>query len=255
MYSLAATCVSETGWSTRSILTVHLHDADTRRRCLEPRPTLFFPSFLDIDEPNPSQISVDFVTMIDHFPSCIFLVTAIAFLVTAVIPLILRPPQYTFQDVIVAIRPVALERLANLLDPAEEWRLRIELASEEFRLRQRSRIHQTLEIVSRMSHNAAVLAGWSCRAAEGDEHAILYRELHELAVETRAYALLGVLILRTWIILRVETWPFLPVPRLSRLRELCGIEPVASYERLKAAARRLYPDAQTIDHDDVFRNL
>jgi len=193
--------------------------------------------------------------MIVHFLFCILLVTAMTLLVAVAIPLILRPPQHTFQDVIVAIRPVALDHLARLLDPAEEWRLRIELAKEEFRLRQRSRIHQTLEIVSRMSHNAAVLADWSCGTAEGDEHAIRYRELHELAVEVRACAVLAVLILRTWIIFRVDAWPFLPIPRLSRLRELGGIEPVASYERLKGAVRRLHPDARTIDDDDFFRNL
>jgi hypothetical protein len=187
-----------------------------------------------------------------NFPLCILLVTAIAFLVAAALSLILRAPLLTFQDVIVAIRPVALDRLANLLDPAEEWRLRIELVEKEFRFLQRSRIHQALEIALRMSHNASALAGWSRRAAK---HAILHRELHEQAVEVRACALLAILILRTWIIFRVEAWSFLPVPRLSRLRQLCGIEPVASYERLRAAVRRLYADEQTLDGEDLFRNL
>lgn len=193
--------------------------------------------------------------MIVHFLFCILLVTAMTLLVAAAIPLILRPRQHTLLDVIVAIRPVALDRLASLLDPAEEWRLRIELAEREFRLLQRGRIHQTLEIVLRMSHNALVLAGWSCRAAEDGEHEILHRELHERAVEVRACALLAVLILRTWIIFRVEALPLLPIPRLSRLRELGGIETVASYERLRGAIRRLYHDAQTVDGDDLFRSL
>jgi hypothetical protein len=210
---------------------------------------------LDIDEPNPSHISVDVLTMIVHFLFCILLAIAMTLLVASAVPLILRPRQHTLQDVIVAIRPVALDRLANLLDPAEEWHLRIALAEKEFRLRQRCRIHQTLEIVLRMSHNALVLAGWSCSAAEDDEHAILRRELHERAVEVRACSLLAILILRSWVIFRAEALPFLPIPRLSRLRELGGIETVASYERLKGAVRRLYPDAQIIEDDELFRNL
>ncbi len=62
--------------------------------------------------------------MIAHFLSCILLGTAITLLVVVTISVMARLRQRTLEDVIVAIRPVQLDRLAVLLDPANEWRLK-----------------------------------------------------------------------------------------------------------------------------------
>src|SRR5206468_11937783 len=54
-------------------------------------------------------------------------------------------------------RPVDLESFRNLIDPAEENFLRLNLSQRNFRIVQRERLRATLQYVQWASQNAAVL--------------------------------------------------------------------------------------------------
>lgn len=172
-------------------------------------------------------------------------------------------PKRTRDDVSPFLRPSDIEELEGLLDRAQEANLRFQLSPQEFRVWQRKRIHLMREYLLRMSHNALVLIEWgnmelaavgfpadaqTRSTAESNTPALCRRDLerqaqaHELiqaATEFRLYSVAARLKLKMWILLRLDYWPVLPEPSVSRLKTVLGIDAVGSYHRLKTAAGSL----------------
>jgi hypothetical protein len=195
------------------------------------------------------------VMMIVDVLFCIFVGTTAVLFVAVTLPLISRLPDCNLDDVLNSVRPVDLDRLESLLDPANEWQLRANLSNGEFRLQQRKRIHQTLEIMLRVAHNASVLTQWAKHRSESEHEAALARELHAKAIEVRVCALFAVSKLKTWIILRAQAWPFLLQPRLSNLRRNAGIDLLFAYAELRDVAGRLCSNRRAADCDELLRRL
>lgn len=151
-------------------------------------------------------------------------------------------PRRTIEDVTPYLRPADFEELESLLDPAKEVNFRMRLSHHEFQSWQRKRIHLLREYLLRMSHNSLVLIEWgnmefqqgTASPARSAEVNALARELVQAATEFRLYSLLALSKLKFWIIFRLDG-----SASLSRLRKISGIDALASYHRLKAAAGTL----------------
>ena len=156
-------------------------------------------------------------------------------------------PARTIDDVKPYLRPIELEELEALLNPANETNFQLRLSPAEFRQLQRKRIHLMREYLLRMSHNALVLIEWGNmewmgpgqRADLDKDRRMLAQELVQAATEFRLYSLVALLKLKLWILLRLDAWPILPSPRVSGLRKLAGIDAVRAYLRLKDAVSYL----------------
>lgn len=192
--------------------------------------------------------------MIVDLLSCIALTTTAVLLFRTTLTVLLRFPDCNLDDVFHSVRPVDLDRLESLLNPANEWQLRANLSKREFRLQQRKRIHETLEIMLRLSHNATVLGEWGHNKSKDGEQPLPARELHEAAVELRVCTLFAIVKLKTWMILRAEAWPFLR-PRLSTLRKSAGVDVLFAYLKVRDAAAHLCLDTRPEDFDELLRRL
>jgi hypothetical protein len=156
-------------------------------------------------------------------------------------------PARTIDDVKPYLRPIELEELEALLNPANETNFQLRLSPAEFRQLQRKRIHLMREYLLRMSHNALVLIEWGNmewmgpgqRADLDKDRRMLAQELVQAATEFRLYSLVALLKLKLWILLRLDAWPIIPSPRVSGLRKLAGIDAVRAYLRLKDAVSYL----------------
>jgi hypothetical protein len=168
-------------------------------------------------------------------------------------------PRRTLDDVTPYLRPAELEEIQDLLDPAQEVNFRLRLSPEEFRRWQRKRIHLMREYLLRMSHNALVLIEWgNLECFEGGsgprilpERQAMAQELVQAATEFRLYSLLTLLKLKIWIVFRLDRWPLVSTPSLPALRQVFGIDALASYNRVKQAASGLstaYGRHEFLDH-------
>jgi hypothetical protein len=148
-------------------------------------------------------------------------------------------PRRTIEDVTPYLRPAEFEELESLLDPAHEVNFRLRLSPSEFRGWQRKRIHLLREYLLRMSHNALVLIEWGNMEFMAEKNCVLTpeekqalaQELVQAATEFRLYSLLALMKLKLWILFRMDMSASLP-----GLRNLFGIDALATYKRLKTAA-------------------
>ena len=94
------------------------------------------------------------------------------------------------QDLYSNSQPVDLPAFRNLVDPAEDEYLRLQLKPAAFRAIQRERIWAALEYVQRASHNAALLvrAGQAAQRDPDPSVAAAARELVNNAIELRLHA-------------------------------------------------------------------
>ncbi len=165
----------------------------------------------------------------------------------AVVRFLGKFPRRTVEDVAPYLRPMELQDLEAMLDPAGEVNFRLRLSRHEFSQLQRRRIHLAREYLLRMSHNAQVLVEWGNTEWIGSQGApesfgrkdVLAGELVQAATEFRLYSLLALVKLKIWIIFRLDAWPLPSVPYLAALSSIAGIEAIHAYARLKSAAARL----------------
>ncbi|HEV2989272.1 MAG TPA: hypothetical protein VG759_12580 [Candidatus Angelobacter sp.] len=156
-------------------------------------------------------------------------------------------PSRTIDDVRPYLRPIELEELEEILDPANEANFRFRLSPAEFRQLQRKRIHLMREYLLRMSHNALILIEWgnmewtgpAQRADLDRDRRVMAQELVQAATEFRLYSLLALLKLKIWILFRLDAWPVIPSPKVSGLRRLAGIDALKAYLRLRKAVSYL----------------
>ena len=156
-------------------------------------------------------------------------------------------PARTIDDVKPYLRPIELQELEEILDPANEANFKLRLSPVEFRQLQRKRIHLMREYLLRMSHNALVLIEWGNmewtgpgqRADLDKDRRMLAQEMVQAATEFRLYSLLALVKLKLWILFRLDAWPMIPSPKLSGLRQLVGIDAVRAYQRLRESVSYL----------------
>lgn len=151
-------------------------------------------------------------------------------------------PDRSAEDVVDFLSPVDLEKAMNLLDPVAESWLRRDYSPREFRRLQRKRIYHYLEIVYRMSRNAAILIQWAHREEilRNGQITPLAEAIQQHATRVRAYALLSWLKVHFWLLIRIDNWHLLPTPSLADMREVCGVRGIEAYDALKTAASRLF---------------
>lgn len=155
-------------------------------------------------------------------------------------------PRRDITDVVPYLRRTELEELDALLDPVQEKNLKFQLSPLEFRYWQRKRVHLMYEYLLRMSHNALVLIEWGNMESGHDEappaskkaqeRQALAQEMVRAATELRLYSLLALLKLKFWIVLRMDTWPLISAGNIPALREVFGINALATYTRVRETA-------------------
>jgi hypothetical protein len=163
---------------------------------------------------------------------------------------LLRCPTLTILDVQKVLRPAQSRRVLQLLDSRAEDIVRPLFTNRNFEVSQLSSLYEIREHLLRMSHNAFVLLVWAntelwreTKYKPGmDDHEVyiaLSRRLHAAAVEFRLYALLTLVRINFWMIVRIRPWSPFPPPRLVELRETAGVRFYASYQRLQEAVGAL----------------
>jgi len=161
-----------------------------------------------------------------------------------------RCPRLTILDVQNVLRPAQSRRVLQLLDSRAEDIVRPLFTSRKFEASQLMSLYEIREHLLRMSHNAFVLLVWAntelwreTKYKPGMEDREVYialsRKLHVAAVEFRLYALLTVVRINFWMIVRIRPWSPFPAPRLIELRETAGVRFYASYQRLQEAVGAL----------------
>jgi len=142
------------------------------------------------------------------------------------------------------LRRVDLHLLENLLDPAEEARLRTELSARAFRRLQSRRIRGACEQIRRLSNNASVFLQWANTeyvgiahkgCAQYDDQDSLVVNLIRIAADVKSSAWWALVKLRFWRAVLVQLWPFLPSPSLSDVREVYGKDILQAYENLTSS--------------------
>jgi len=90
-------------------------------------------------------------------------------------------------------RPVDIESFRNLIDPAEEEYLRMNLSAQNFRMVQRERLCAALEYIQSASQNAAVLLrlGEAARKSPDPKVAFAAEQLVSSALRLRLFALMA----------------------------------------------------------------
>ena len=114
-----------------------------------------------------------------------------------------------------------------------------------------------------MCHNSLVLIEWGNTEVFGGTSApsnqtdtqLMAQELVQAATEFRLYSLLALAKLRLWLLCRAPLCFLLRSPSLPRLRNLFGINALASYCRLKSAAGSLSLVFSAEFHQDLVARL
>ncbi|HEX7289471.1 MAG TPA: hypothetical protein VF532_25025 [Candidatus Angelobacter sp.] len=146
------------------------------------------------------------------------------------------------------LRRVDLQLLEELLDPAEEAKLRRQMSARAFRRAQRGRILAAREQIRRIAHNARIFLKWGneeykqlAQKNRGDfddgNHMVLAVIRSAAEVERAALLVLAKVLL--WRLTLVHLWTMLPSPSLYDLREAMGGDLLQRYEMLTASAGQL----------------
>jgi hypothetical protein len=150
----------------------------------------------------------------------------------------------TFDEMFPYLRDANWEGVQDLVDPADEGYLRLNLSPCDFRKAQQNRIHLLRELLKRMSHNARFLQewatgelgkSWKTRNASA-RHAS--RELIQYCIVFRITTLLVQAKLALWSA-RIAILRFVPIPLLAEARNMLGTDIPYTYERVKMSAEKL----------------
>src|SRR5581483_3104881 len=142
------------------------------------------------------------------------------------------------------LRGANLDDVHDLVDPADEGYLRLNLSPLAFRKAQQNRVHLLSELLKRMSHNASFLQEWASGELakswktldRNARHAS--RELIQYCVLFRFAALVVQIRLLIWSA-RLRILPFMPVPLLAEARNALGTDVAYTYERIRETAGKL----------------
>lgn len=151
-----------------------------------------------------------------------------------------RPPG----QVIAYLRAVDLREVGHLLDPIAEQYLRLNLTKEQFRKEQRNRMWLVLEYISRLSHNALIMAEWGYyelkrtrRTRIAADHE-LSTELLNASVRVRMCSFVLRVTIHVWLV-RVALLPFLRLPSVVKLIDAGSTDLLEFYQTMTSAALHL----------------
>lgn len=138
----------------------------------------------------------------------------------------------SIEEVTGFLRKLDWAETLEVFDLSRERYLKTSQSKHQYRRTMRVRIHAAREFIARMYHNVRVVHEWANTAlraiCEKPPETLTPRErqimaLAEKAVEFRILALLRLIKLTLWIVLRIETWPLVSVPSIAALRR-CGLQ-------------------------------
>lgn len=144
-------------------------------------------------------------------------------------------------DLIPSFLPVDMEAFAELIDPAREQQLAQRLSGKELLAMQRSRIALTIEILRRMTRNAALLQrlGYSQLQSGNPLISDLAQQTIDAGVHVRLYTFVGLLVLRLCSAFRLTPRQIMPAARIAELQQMMAGSLLPAYEQLKDKAGNL----------------
>jgi len=157
---------------------------------------------------------------------------------------VFRRSARTFDEMYPYLRNAKIEEVQDLVNPADEGYLRLNLSANDFRKTQHNRVHLLRELLKRMSHNASYLQEWASgelrkswkTTNQNSRHAS--RELIQYCIEFRMATLLVQGRLLLWS-LRITLLRFAPIPLLAEARNAFGTDIPYTYERIRMTADKL----------------
>ena len=155
-----------------------------------------------------------------------------------------RRPTRTFDEMFPYLRDANLEDVRDLVDPADEGYLRLNLSAHNFRNAQHDRLHLFRELLERMSHNAGFLQDWASSELErslatrnrGSKEAS--RQLIELCMAFRLAAFVARFRLLLWSV-RIRLLPFVSIPCLAEAGQIRDTDLLYVYGRIRETAGAL----------------
>ncbi len=168
-----------------------------------------------------------------------------------------RQREIDLSDVVPFLLPVDVDALSQLIDPRLEAESRRTNSKQDFQKLRRKAARQTVELLRRMSHNAALLqqVGYSRIHSTNSLVAAQAQELIDAGVHVRLYTFVGLAVLFLWLFLGLYAVSFVSLPKISDVRELMSSSLIPAYESLKAKAEELTSLRDTNFRDALVQSL
>jgi hypothetical protein len=150
----------------------------------------------------------------------------------------------TLDNLIAMARETNDDDMADLMDARREADFRAGMSVAEFRHNQRLRMVRAFEFLRRRFFNGLLILHYAftvqsrlknMEKLESDAQAALIMEIVDAGIQFRIYALVAVIKLAIWIILRFDKWAILPIPSVADFREVVQIDGIHAYYRLTTA--------------------
>jgi hypothetical protein len=150
----------------------------------------------------------------------------------------------TLDNLIAMARETNDDDMADLMDARREADFRAGMSVAEFRQNQRLRMVRAFEFLRRRLFNGLLILHYAftvqsrlknMEKLESDAQAALIMEIVDAGIQFRIYALVAVIKLAIWIILRFDKWAILPIPSVADFREVVQIDGIHAYYRLTTA--------------------
>ena len=158
-------------------------------------------------------------------------------------------------DLIPSVLPVNVDRLQELISPAQQRYLQETYGQEELLRIYREQLGLTIDCLRRMSHNAALLQqlGYSQLNSGNQLIASLAQEMIDAGVHVRLYSFMSL------IVLRVRNWlscfPMVAATRSAEVQHLLSSGLIPAYAELKDKAGNLTCLKFSSWHEALAQNL
>lgn len=152
-----------------------------------------------------------------------------------------QPSPVALDDLIPSFLPVDVEAFAELVDPAGDRELAQRLSGKELLIAQQKRISVTIEFLSRMTRNAALLQrlGYSHLQSSNPLISDLAQQMIDAGVHVRLYTFVGLVVLRLCSIFRLMPAQIMPAGRVAELQQMMVQSLLPAYEQMKEKAGNL----------------
>lgn len=164
-----------------------------------------------------------------------------------------RNLQADLDEIIPFLRRVDLEAFSQLLNPVEDRYIRENRSKEAYQKYRRKQIRIAMEVLRRMSHNAALLQtiGYSRLESRNTLVAEQAQALVDAGVHVRLYSLMGLATLHFWRILGF----FPSLIRVSEIHKLVSSSAIPAYEAFRMRATGLTDLRETGFRDALLQSL
>lgn len=136
-------------------------------------------------------------------------------------------------DVATFLRGGHVKRMVILINPEFDAGLQAGLSPRGFKEQQRRNLHYILEFLRCWLHDSHIFLEWSCRVIRretvdrpGEPDAHLFVEaahkLEDAAIASRVYAIMAMLKIVCWLVLRTQWWLPLRPPQIAELANVWG---------------------------------